>query len=83
MQFFGLIGVVVGGLGFIAGITAVVLRLTIDLHLVETPLPTLSALLIIVGVQLITMGVLAEMVMRTYYESQGKKAYLIKETINL
>jgi dolichol-phosphate mannosyltransferase len=51
--------------------------------MIQTPLPVLSALCIIVGVQLVTMGILAEMIMRTYYESQGKKAYLIKETINL
>jgi len=83
IQFFGLIGAVVAALGFLAGLVAIVLRFTIDLHLVQTPLPTLAAFLVIVGVQLITMGILAEMVMRTYYESQGKKAYLIKETINL
>jgi glycosyltransferase involved in cell wall biosynthesis len=83
MQFFGLIGFTLAFFGMLAGLMAIYLRLVYDLHLVQTPLPVLSALGIIVGVQLITMGILAEMVMRTYYESQGKKAYLIKETINL
>jgi glycosyltransferase involved in cell wall biosynthesis len=82
IQFFGLIGLFFSILGVLAGVGAIILRLFFDLHLVQTPLPVLSALCIIVGVQLITMGVLAEMVMRTYYESQGKKAYLIKEKIN-
>ncbi len=83
IQFFGIIGLFFSGVGVIAGIAAIALRLFFDLHLVQTPLPVLSALCIIVGVQLITMGILAEMVMRTYYESQGKKAYLIKEKVNL
>lgn len=82
MHFFGGIGFVSFGVGIFAGIFAIVLRF-LGLHLVETPLPIFSALFIIVGVQLIVMGIIAEMLMRTYYESQGKKPYLIKETINL
>ena len=83
IQFFGLIGIFFTVLGFIAGCGAIVLRFVYGISMIQTPLPVLSALCIIVGVQLITMGILAEMVMRTYYESQGKKAYLIKEKINL
>jgi glycosyltransferase involved in cell wall biosynthesis len=83
IQFFGTIGFFFTVLGVIAGVCAIVLRVYFDLHLVQTPLPVLSALCIIVGVQMVTMGILAEMVMRTYYESQGKKAYIIKEKINL
>jgi glycosyltransferase involved in cell wall biosynthesis len=82
IQFFGLIGAFFAFLGITAGIVAIVLRLGWDLHLVQTPLPVLSALCIIVGVQLVSMGIIAEMVMRTYYESQGKKAYLIQDTLN-
>jgi glycosyltransferase involved in cell wall biosynthesis len=83
IQFFGAIGFFFASIGVIAGVSAVALRIFWGLHLVQTPLPTFSALCIIVGVQLVTMGILAEMVMRTYYESQGKRAYLIKEKINL
>jgi glycosyltransferase involved in cell wall biosynthesis len=82
IQFFGAIGFFFSVVGIVAGIAAIILRIFWDLHLVQTPLPVLSALCIIVGVQLVTMGILAEMVMRTYYESQGKKAYHIKEMIN-
>jgi glycosyltransferase involved in cell wall biosynthesis len=83
MQFFGLIGTFFTLIGFMAGLGAIALRLFSGISMIQTPLPVLSALCIIVGVQLVTMGILAEMVMRTYYESQGKKAYLIKEKINL
>ncbi len=83
IQFFGSIGFFFGFMGVLAGVGAIVLKLFYNTSMIQTPLPVLSALCIIVGVQLITMGILAEMVMRTYYESQGKKAYLIKEKINL
>jgi len=43
------------------------------------PLLTLGLLLVIGGIQLISTGFIAELVMRTYYESQDKKAYVVKE----
>jgi hypothetical protein len=46
---------------------------------VETPLPLLTVILFGLGVQSILMGLLAEMVMRTYYESQSKTTYLLGE----
>jgi hypothetical protein len=46
---------------------------------VETPLPMLTVMFFLAGVQSILMGVLAEMVMRTYYESQHKTTYLLGE----
>lgn len=82
IHFFGGIGLLSLVLGFIAGTVAVGLRLFGILYLVSTPLPTFSALLLIIGVQFILMGLIAEMLMRTYYESQGKTPYIIKETIN-
>lgn len=83
IQFFGAIGFFFCLAGLAAGLWAIALRVFEGVYMIQTPLPTLAALCIIVGVQLITMGIIAEMVMRTYYESQNKKAYLIKETINL
>lgn len=46
---------------------------------IETPLPLLAVFFFLMGVQSILMGVLAEMVMRTYYESQAKPTYLMGE----
>ncbi len=46
---------------------------------VETPLPLLTVFFFLMGVQSILLGVLAEMVMRTYYESQHKPTYLLRE----
>lgn len=82
MHFFGGIGFISLFLGFIAGSASIVLKIFHVRDFVSTPLPIFSALLIIVGVQLVVMGVLAEMLMRTYYESQRKYPYLIKEKVN-
>jgi glycosyltransferase involved in cell wall biosynthesis len=49
---------------------------------VETPLPLFAALFFIVGFLSIFLGILAEMQMRTYHESQDKTTYLIKEKRN-
>ena len=46
---------------------------------IETPLPLLAVVFFLMGVQSILMGVVAEMVMRTYYESQSKTTYLLGE----
>ncbi len=82
IHFFGGLGFTSFAFGVISGLTAIGLKLAHLRDFVETPLPIFSALFIIVGVQLIVMGVLAEMVMRTYYESQNKTSYSIKERIN-
>ena len=82
IHFFGGLGIFLFFLAFISGITAVVLRLALGLSFILTPLPLLTALLLIMGMNLIMMGVLSEMQMRTYYEAQKTKPYRIKERIN-
>jgi hypothetical protein len=42
------------------------------------PLLMLGMLLLLAGIQMITIGLITEILMRTYYESQGKKPYTIK-----
>jgi len=49
---------------------------------VQTPLPTVGSLFAIIGLFLILQGLMAEMVMRTYYESQGKRVYLVRDVRN-
>jgi len=83
IHFFGGIGFVSFALGTLAGLSAVALKIFQLRDFVATPLPVFSALMLIVGVQLIVMGILAEMVMRVYYEGQSKKPYTIKEKVNL
>ena len=78
-----------GGAGFLAFIvslvsfgTAVYFKLTHQKDFVETPLPVFTAMFFIIGVLMILMGIIAEIQMRTYYESQQKVPYLINEKIN-
>lgn len=82
MHFFGGVGILAFFLGVLSGSLSIFLRLAYGIHIIETPLPTLATLLIIIGVQMIVMGVLAEILMRTYYESQAKTPFIIKEKIN-
>jgi glycosyltransferase involved in cell wall biosynthesis len=50
---------------------------------VETPLPIFSVTFFIIGILMILMGVIAEILMRTYYESQNKFPYTVKNTLNI
>ena len=78
MHFFGGIGLFLGFAGLGTILLAAVIRFAGGPTLIETPLPTLSALFIIIGMQCILMGVLAEMSMRSYFQGQGRKSYLIR-----
>jgi len=47
------------------------------------PLLLFSALMEMIGIQFISMGLIGELVTRTYFESQGKKAYSVRSRLNL
>lgn len=49
---------------------------------VETPLPVIASVMILVGFLGLLMGLLAEMLMRTYFESQGKRTYVVREVLH-
>jgi H+/Cl- antiporter ClcA len=79
LQIFGLLGLVAGTLGtLIMGWLAYV-RLTTTQGIGDRPLLLLGMLLLFIGVQLVTFGLLAELLARTYYESQNKPVYVIRE----
>lgn len=80
MQMFGPFGLLLMSSGFFYGLFLTGQR--IFFHLDVKPLrPLISVLMIITGIQLISMGLLGEMIMRTYFESQRKKIYQIREVI--
>ena len=58
-------------------------RFVEGVHLNRMPLATLSMIMFAMGVQFIFMGLLAEMIVRTYHESQDKPTYLVRERINI
>ena len=77
---FGLVSIVIS---FLSGVWALYLKVFEGVSFISTPLPLLVVLAFITGVMSILMGLIAEIIMRTYYESQGKPVYLIRDTINL
>jgi len=81
IQFFGPIGVVSGFLGFLISLYLAIDKIFFGRDIGGRPLLLLGALLIIVGIQLIGMGLLGEMLVRVYHESQRKPIYVIKKIL--
>jgi len=79
---FGGFGLLCLLLSVLTGSYAVYIKLFEGRSFIVTPLPLLSAMGFITGVMSILMGLLAELIMRTYYESQRKAPYLIRDTVN-
>jgi glycosyltransferase involved in cell wall biosynthesis len=80
---FGTVGFGFFGISFIAGIWALYLKWFASTPFVATPLPLLFTLGFITGVMCILMGLLAEVMVRVYYESQGKRQYTVRSSINM
>jgi dolichol-phosphate mannosyltransferase len=80
---FGTFGFAAIGLAFLAGAWAVYLKFFENTTFIQTPLPLLVVMLVVTGGMSILMGLLAEIIMRIYYEAQGKPVYLVRSTTNL
>jgi hypothetical protein len=79
IQVFGLIGIILGGLGGLWTFILVVEKVVFGRQLGDRPALLLAVMLVVVGVQFVVFGLLGEMLARTYHESQGKPIYVIKE----
>jgi len=83
LQIFGLIGFAMALLGVVAGGWLTYVKFVGPGQAIgDRPLLLLSILLIFTGVQLVTLGLLAEMQARTYHESQKKPTYVIREVLD-
>ena len=78
---FGPIGVLCGLAGFVFALYLTVQKFVYDLDIGGRPLLLLSILLIFIGIQFITMGLLGEMLARTYHESQNRPVYVVGEIL--
>jgi len=83
MHFFGGAGLVLMGMGMFALLATVVMKLGFSFDMTGNPLLLLSVLLEVAGVQFLSTGLLGELMSRTYFESQGKPSYLVRETLNV
>ena len=81
LHVFGTVGVVSSLLGVTIGLILTVQRQLYGIGLANRPLLLLAVLLIFMGIQFITIGLLAELVVRTYHESQKKPIYYVRKVL--
>jgi glycosyltransferase involved in cell wall biosynthesis len=82
IQVFGTLGLLSVLGGVMAGLYLTAVKLVNGVDIGGRPLLLLAVLLVVIGVQLITMGLLGEMITRTYHESQNKPIYVVREVVN-
>ncbi|MCJ7668081.1 MAG: glycosyltransferase family 2 protein [Anaerolineae bacterium] len=82
IQIFGLLGFLFFGIGGLLLAYLGFVRLILQQPIADRPLVLFAILLTMVGVQLVTMGLLGELVVRTYHESQGKPIYAVREILD-
>ena len=80
MHLFGGLGIITFGLGFAINLYLVIYKFVTGADIWGRPLLLLGSIMILAGIQFITVGIIAEIMMRTYYESQNKTVYRLKET---
>lgn len=83
IRVFGSAGVWCFGVSFLVFVWMIVLKYGYGTTFIETPLPIVVTMLFVVGIQFILMGLLAEILVRTYHETQDKDIYIIKSAINV
>ena len=70
---------IIGGIGAVILLYLGYVRIVLAQNIGDRPLTLLGILLVVLGVQMISTGLIADMVMRTYHESQDKPTYYIRE----
>jgi glycosyltransferase involved in cell wall biosynthesis len=83
MHVMGLAGLVSMGLGVCSLLLTIFMKWYGGTWMTGNPFLHLSALLEVIGVQFISLGLLGELVTRTYFESQGKRPYVVRGTLNM
>jgi glycosyltransferase involved in cell wall biosynthesis len=78
---FGGIGLVLVATSVLVGIAMVWQKLELGVSMIQTPLLLLAVLLFLMGFQCLLMGLLSEITMRTYHESQGKRTYVVRHVL--
>lgn len=79
---FGGTGMFLFLMSLITGSAVIILKLFFNLNMIRNPLLIMTVMLVILSVLFVQIGILAEMVIRTYHESQKMPPYRLKETIN-
>lgn len=82
IHIFGGLGFLSFAVGTILGLYLSFVKLVLGQDIGGRPLLLLAVLLMVVGVQLVSMGLLGELVVRTYHESQGKPIYAVRQVLD-
>jgi hypothetical protein len=82
IYFFGTFGFFLAFCGFLSGVVTLVEKYTLGTWVHKNPLILLAIFLFILGFQFILIGLLAELLIRTYHESQNKPPYFIKKIMS-
>jgi glycosyltransferase involved in cell wall biosynthesis len=82
IQIFGKFGLISIFSGFICGVILVVMKVVSRVDMTGNPFLYLSILFLLIGGQFISMGLLGEIISRTYHESQNKSIYFVKEILD-
>ena len=80
MHLFGSMGFITLGIGVLINLYLLIVKI-LGHDIWGKPLLLLGILLVMGGIQFLTIGIITELQMRTYYESQGKKPYTIKRIL--
>ncbi|MBD2016641.1 glycosyltransferase family 2 protein [Microcoleus sp. FACHB-53] len=81
MHVFGLLGIISTVLGIGLGVYLTILKLGFGEDIGNRPLLILAVVLLLTGIQLFCFGLLGELLMRTYHESQGRPIYRVREVV--
>jgi 4-amino-4-deoxy-L-arabinose transferase-like glycosyltransferase len=79
---FGGTGIIMIGASLLALLFLAVRKLTANITVLSSPLFLVSVMVLILGFQSILMGLIAELLVRTYHESQNKPTYMVRRVIN-
>lgn len=82
LQIFGIFGLLSGVTGVVIGLYLSYQRLILQVGIANRPLLLLAILLVVIGIQFITIGLLAEILVRAYHESLEKKIYFVREIVD-
>ncbi len=80
---FGGFGLITMAISVVSAAYMLYLKFFEGLSMIQTPLPMLVVMTFVTGILSVLMGLLAEMLVRTYFESQQKSIYLVRKTFNL
>jgi glycosyltransferase involved in cell wall biosynthesis len=82
LHVFGGLGFIIATLGSVIGAYLLYVKFFVGEAIGDRPLLLLAVVLIILGIQMICTGLLAELVMRVYYEPRGRPTYMVRERLD-